>query len=207
MDPYQLPVAIQTIVRTAPNLSIKIPQIVYLPKQRVQITINAAIRQRVEQLFDMVKQEGYYQLGKTKYNGTYEIKNNQRGILSLTLSNFAFMYQMAHPVDHLTSITTDVRTGKIYALNELFKPNSPYVERISEIIKQQLTYRDIPLFEPFEQIKSDQDYYIADKALVIYFQRYEIAPRPAGYPMFPISIYELEDIIDKQGPLGMMIVD
>lgn len=41
--------------------------------------------------------------------------------------------------------------------------------------------------------------------LVVFFQRYEIGPRPLGYPMFPISIYDLQDIIDEKGSLGIMI--
>lgn len=207
MDPYRLPVPIQTMVITSPKVSIYYPQLVSLSNRKIQDHINHAILQQVYRLFHLVNQQGYFQPGKTELTGNYEIKNNQRGIISLTLSNFAYMYPMAHPVDNLTSLTTDVRTGKIYKLKDLFKPNSPYVERISELIKQQLKYRDIPLYGEFNSIKPNQDFYIADKSLVIYFQRYEIAPRPAGYPMFPISIYELEDIIDEKGPLGIMIGD
>ena len=57
----------------------------------------------------------------------------------------------------------------------------------------------------FTTIKPDQDYYIADKALVIYFQLYDLVPYAWGFPMFPISVYDIQDIIDENGPLGKML--
>ena len=48
---------------------------------------------------------------------------------------------------------------------------------------------------------------MADKALVIYFQLYDITPYVFGFPMFPISVYEIQDIIDENGPLGRMAVN
>lgn len=205
MDTYRLPVNIQTMVINAPNVTVYYPQILCLPVLKIQNSINHTILQQVHRLFYLVKKQGYFQPGKTEYTGNFEIKNNQRGIISLTLGNFAYMYPMAHPVDNLTSLTTDVRTGKVYKLKELFKPNSPYVEKISELIKIQIKQRDIPVYNEFISIRPDQDFYIADKTLVIFFQRYEIGPRPLGYPMFPISIYNLEDMIEELGPLGIMI--
>ncbi|WP_368073024.1 RsiV family protein [Virgibacillus salinus] len=53
-------------------------------------------------------------------------------------------------------------------------------------------------------MQPDQDFYIADKALVIYFQLYEITPYVFGFPMFPISVYAIKDIINEDGPLGRM---
>lgn len=179
------------------------PQITWLPNSMIQDHINRAILQEVYRMFHSINQQGYFQLGKTEVSSHYEIKNNQRGILSLTLSNFANMFPMAHPIDNLTSLTTDIRTGKIYQLKDLFKPNSPYVERISEHIKVQIKQRNLPLFKEFESIRPNQDFHIADKALIIFFQRYEIGPRPLGYPMFPISIYDLEDIIEEEGRLEL----
>lgn len=205
MDPSHYPVPIYTQAITAHNVFISYPQIIWPINFQVQNHINHTILQEVYKLFNNVRDQGYFQLGKTEMAGHYEIKNNQRGILSLTLSNFATMSSMAHPVDHLTSLTTDVRNGNMYSLKDLFKPNSNYVNVISKLVKEQIKQRQLPVFEEFKRIRPDQDYYIADKALVIYFQRYEIGPRPLGYPMFPLSIYDLQDIINEQGPLATMI--
>jgi hypothetical protein len=86
-----------------------------LTNKTYQQKINKVIYQKVYALFSKVNEQGYYQPGITEMLGDYEIKNNQRAIVSLTLSNFATMYKMAHPVTYLESITTDVWTGKIYS--------------------------------------------------------------------------------------------
>ncbi|WP_342669952.1 hypothetical protein [Pseudobacillus wudalianchiensis] len=38
----------------------------------------------------------------------------------------------------------------------------------------------------------------------MYFQLYEITPYVFGFPMFLISVYNLQDIIDENGLLGRM---
>ena len=34
---------------------------------------------------------------------------------------------------------------------------------------------------------------------------YELTPSVYGFPMFPISVYDIQDIIDENGPLGRLI--
>ncbi|HHY20883.1 MAG TPA: DUF3298 domain-containing protein [Bacilli bacterium] len=81
--------------------------------------------------------------------------------------------------------------------------NRSIVKQTQQLI--QIKQRDIFLLNGFTVIRPDQDFYIADKALVIYFQLYEITPYAYGFPMFPISVYEIQDIIDENGPLGRML--
>jgi hypothetical protein len=200
LEAFRLPVPIQTKSITSPNLSIYFPQLVLVNKS-IQQKINHDIYQKVYALFSLVNEQGYYQPGITEMLGDYEIKNNQRGIVSLTLSNFANMYSLAHPVTYMDSLTTDVRTGKIYQLKDLFKPNSDYIDRINKIIEAQIKERDIPLLEPFKGIQPNQKYYIADQTLVIYFDRYDITPGYVGFPMFPIPSYHLQNLLEEGSPL------
>ncbi len=139
--------------------------------------------------------------------GTYEIKNNQRNILSLTLANYTYHEQAAHGMTYLSSLTFDLATGQKYTLNQLFKTGSHYIARLSTQILKQISERNIPLITDFVKIRPDQDFYIADKTLVIYFQLYEITPYVYGFPMFPISVYELEDVINDNGPLAKMLAN
>lgn len=137
-------------------------------------------------------------------SGWYELKTNQRGVLSLALGNYTFPIPSAHGMTILKSLTFSIKNGKSYTLGEMFKDDSNYVQVLSDIIKQQIDKRDINLLNDFESISPDQDYYIADKCIVIYFQLYEITPYAYGFPFFPISIYEIEDIIKDDSPLGKM---
>lgn len=203
MAAQALPVSIQTMVIQLQGTTIYYPQIIQLPDTGVQQRINQTVFQSVQTLIhDQHQQQNADSF--TEMIGTYEIKTNERNVLSLTLSNYAYAYHHAHGLTLLKSLTFDVQTGKSYKLKELFKPGSDYVKVLSDIVKKQIKDRQIQSLEPFTQISPNQDYYIADKALVIFFQLYEITPYYYGFPMFPISVFDILDIIDENGPLGRM---
>ena len=89
----------------------------------------------------------------------------------------------------------------------MFIPGSNYVEVISNHIQQQIQQRNIQLLDDFTTIQPQQDFYIADKTLVIYFQLYEITPYVEGLPMFPISVFDLMDSIDENSPLSRLAIN
>lgn len=198
-----LPVSIQTMVVKQQGFTIYYPQVVGLQNMTVQQSIN----QTISQLMQFLMQQQYEQQGTNNFTemiGTFEIKTNERNVLSLSLSNYAFAYQHAHGLTLMKSLTFDTVTGKSYNLKDLFKPKSNYVEVLSKIIKKQISERNILLLDTFSHISPNQDFYIADKSLVLYFQVYEITAYYIGFPMFPISVFEIQDIIDENGPLGRM---
>jgi hypothetical protein len=152
----------------------------------------------------MLSDQGYYSNPRTQVTASYEVKTNERGVLSLSLNNYAFAGG-AHGMTIIKSLTFDVSTGRIYSLADLFKPGSDYQRVLSAIIEKQIKEREIPVINEFTGIKPDQDYYIADKVLVVYFQLYDLTPYAYGFPEFPITVYQVEDIVDENGPLGRMI--
>lgn len=199
----QLPVQVSTVPFKAPNILIYYPIIKGMQNKMAQQKINDAILTNVQFL---IKKQDYYEHPElTEISGYYELKTNERRILSLTLINFAYTQHAAHGMTYLTGLTFDVNTGESYTLKDLFKPGSSYVQTISNIIDLQIKKREMTLLHGFSGIKPDQDFYIADKCLVIFFQLYEITAYVYGFPMFPISVYELADIIDEEGPLGKML--
>ena len=200
------PVQIVTrVIRLGPNQTIYYPQIFHLKNPVVQYLINQAIAWEIQSLIQ--KQTAERPDSVVEMLGTYEIKNNQRNILSLTLANYTYHEQAAHGMTYLSSLTFDLATGQKYTLNQLFKTGSHYIARLSTQILKQISERNIPLITDFVKIRPDQDFYIADKTLVIYFQLYEITPYVYGFPMFPISVYELEDVINDNGPLAKMLAN
>ncbi|WP_082174493.1 DUF3298 and DUF4163 domain-containing protein [Bacillus sp. FJAT-27231] len=198
-----LPVNTYTVkVGGSPNKTVFYPQLFRMQNQEVERAINRAIRERNQQLIN--EQIGNMPSSVEEMIGYYEIKNNQREVLSLSLINYAYHYHAAHGMTYIKSLTFDLRTGRLYQLKDLFKPRSDYVKRLSVLIDEQIKQRNIQLLDGFTAIRPDQDFYIADKTLVIYFQLYEITPYVVGFPMFPISVFDLEDIVDENGPLGRM---
>ena len=140
----------------------------------------------------------------TYITGFYEIKTNQREVLSITLNGLGDFHG-AHPSNIVRSLSFDVTTGKAYKLGELFKPNSGYLKKISDIIAAEIKRREIPLLEDFEGISPEQDYYIADKNLIIYFQQYQITPYYVGLPYFSIPLYDISDMIVEDNILDRML--
>lgn len=198
-----LPIPIQTLTFNNPHVLIYAPFVRSEDQNPPFKIMNETI---LHQMQTLIRKQNYYQHpNQTEVWGYYEVKTNERRVLSLTLSNYAYTHKAAHGMTYMKGLTFDVDSGKEYALKDLFKPGSPYVQILSKIINEQIKKRDILLLNGFSTIKPDQDFYIADKCLVIFFQLYEITAYVFGFPMFPISVYELEDIIDENGPLGKML--
>ncbi|MDC7763929.1 DUF3298 domain-containing protein [Priestia aryabhattai] len=171
---------------------------VYYPA--VQHSINSKILQRTNEL---IRQQGYEENPDTEETGYYELKTNERNVLSLTLVNFAYSGG-AHGLTVVVPLTFNVLTGKTYQLKDLFKKDSNYVSVLSKIVGAQIKERDIMVLGEYKGIKPDQDFYIADKSLVLFYQLYDLAPYAYGIPYFPISIYAIQDIIADESPLGQM---
>ncbi len=184
------------------SLQIDYPVVVEMANTTVQYTINSRIIALINKL---IKESGYYDPAtKTTVQVWYEIKSNERGILSLSIGMYYYADRAAHGMTIIKSLTFNTKDGRVYKLGDLFKKGSDYVKVLSDIIKLQIKERDIPLIDDFKSISPNQDFYIADKALVVYFQLYDIAPYAYGLPFFPISVYQLSDIIKEDGPLGKM---
>ena len=167
----------------------------------MQRQINETILQLVNRL---IKETDYSSIPQVEITGTYELKNNQRGVLSLSILNYWYSGG-AHGMTVVRSLTFNVETGQAYSLADLFKPGSDYVRVISGLVSQQIQQRQIPLLDTYKGIQPNQDFYIADKSLVVYYQLYELAAYVYGILYFPISVYELQDIINENGPLANML--
>jgi hypothetical protein len=198
-----LPVQIKTgKVCNGPNQQVYFPRVIEMHNSRLEQMINRAIVGQTQQLINL--QVGESPSTVVEMLGTYEVKNNQRDVLSFTFSNYTYHHQAAHGMTYINSLTFDLKQGKIVHVKDLFKPDSDYINRISNLIQTQITARDIPLLEDFTTIQPNQDFYLADKTLVIYFQLYELTPYVFGFPMFPLSVYDLQDISVEDGPLGRL---
>ncbi|MCH1624009.1 DUF3298 and DUF4163 domain-containing protein [Fredinandcohnia quinoae] len=201
--PISLPVSIKSFkISSGPKKFVYYPQVFGMENPKLQNDINRIIVKQTQDLINL--QTGDTPESVVEMIGSFEIKNNQRQVLSLSLSNYTYHYHAAHGNTFIKSITFDLIKGKIDTLKDLFKPGSDYIQRLSTLIHEQIKHRNIDLISDFTVISPDQDFYIADKTLVIYFQLYQITPYVFGFPMFPISVYDIQDIINEDGPLGRL---
>ncbi|RKP50095.1 DUF3298/DUF4163 domain-containing protein [Cohnella endophytica] len=194
-----LPIRVRTM--TAKNVKINVPYVNGGTTKAAQMAMNKKIASANQAL---LKEQGFPSKDIQQMDGTFESKTNERGVLSLSLLNYTFTGG-AHGNTLQKSLTFDANTGRSYKLGELFKKDSGYEARLNAIIQAQIKARQLPLLVDYPGITPDQDFYIADKSLVIYFPLYAIVPYAWGFPYFPISVFDIQDIIDEDGPLGFMM--
>lgn len=92
-------------------------------------------------------------------------------------------------------------TGEEYKLRDLFKIDADYVSLVSDTVRDEINERikegKLPdhFLVPFQTIKDDQDFYLSNHALVVYFQQYEYFPYAAGIQEFPVEFPALRDML------------
>lgn len=199
-----LPVMVRTRIERKGEAIFYIPELFGHWNPYVERDINWHMYEAIRKLADQQHAEQDVEQF-SEMIATFEIKTNERNVLSVAFSNYAYEDGFAHGLTLMDSLTFDIVTGKRYTLAELFKPDADYVNELTKIVNAQVKERNIPTFEDRVTVAKDQPFYIADKSLVLYYPLYAITPYYYGLPKFPISVYELESIVDEAGPLGRML--
>jgi len=181
-----------------PNTAITYPYISGLNNQRAECTINTTITEGVHKL---IRMHGYSTIPIADMVGTYEIKLNSHCVLSLVLINYAIHNLEAHGMTYQLAYTFNLRNGHVYTLAELFKPRSPYVNRINDMIKQQIQDREIQLIHEFKSIDANQSFYLTDKDLVIFFPIYQYTPYYYSILTFSIPYTAISDLLAHNSPI------
>lgn len=198
------PVAVETFEYHWNGTTIYYPQMVKHSELHIEQKINRQIEKTVKQLIEAQKVQQDIQTFDQMI-GLYEIKTNERNVLSLTLTNYAIHAHAAHGLTLKVAMNFELKTGENWDLSKQFIPDSDFLSKLTKLVNQQIEMRDFPVFNEPVMVHSDQDYYIADKALVLFYQIYDISPYYVGLPMFPISVYEIEDILTDDSLLSRML--
>ncbi|SMF89951.1 Protein of unknown function [Paenibacillus uliginis N3/975] len=203
MTYYEPPVEIRTLTYSAPGTVIQYPQVTGLANRQAEERINRAIILQIQEMQRI--QQGVQTGTNPETTGHFEIKTNERGLLSLLLSNYTYSIPMAHGYTVAKALTFSTRTGQSYNLSDLFRPGSNYLAFLTADVNRQIKERNIPTLEGnVIAVQPSQDFYLADKSLVIFYPLYAITPYYVGFPMFPISVYSLQSIAAENGPLMIL---
>ncbi len=197
---FPTPLIVQSAEAAFPKAQLYIPHVSGGKQAAADAKMNKVLLQGSQHLVDS---QGPLTDPRAEMLALYELKTNEKEVLSISLVNYAYTGG-AHGATLVKSYSFDSSTGEVSELKDLFKPGADYITPISKHIKAALESRGITTFEPFKSIKPNQDFYIADRSLVIYFQQYEIAPYSYGLLYFPISIYDLQNIINDKGLLAKL---
>ncbi|SNS75885.1 protein of unknown function [Anaerovirgula multivorans] len=180
------------------RIGLTYPDIIGLDNEDIQQAINGTIQ---EEIYKMIIEQGYEEDYTKEIWGDYKVELNEYNLLSVLIYIHSYSKGAAHGLTALKAINFDLQSGKTYELADLFIKNSGYVNKINELIKEEMVEKDIPMLVEFETIDKKQDFYLTKEALTVFFQLYEYTPYAYGIPEFGIPYNELEDIVNKQGPL------
>src|SRR5699024_4091054 len=189
-----LPVGLETLAYRWNRSRIDDPQMVQHSGLQIAQKIDDQTERKVRQLIEAQKVQQYIQTFDQMI-GLYEIKTNERNVFSLSLMNYSIHEYAAHGLTLKVGMNFNLETGENWDLSKQFIPGSDFLSKLTRLVNQQIEMRDFPVFNEPVTVRSDQDYYIADKALVLFYQIYDISPYYVGLPMFPISVYEIENIL------------
>jgi len=138
------------------------------------------------------------------YEGGFSLVFSRKGLIVLSETGYSYPFGAAHGMPVMNHVHIDVRTGRFYELKDLFKKGSNYTGILTQIVRDQITEMaqsedTLYWLDSYDGISSDQQFYINENGLNLYFQPYEIAPYAAGFPTFLVTFDEISDIIDKDG--------
>lgn len=141
--------------------------------------------------------------GEASYNGDFSVHFFRKQLLVLELEGYTYPFGAAHGMPTRDFAHIDLKTGEFYRLEDLFKPGSDYVKKLSAIVGERI--KNDPQYsyvfpDSYKGIAPDQPFYVDEEALTLYFAPYEIAPYAAGFPSFRIPYAEIMGLIRTEGP-------
>ncbi len=183
------------------KLTLQYPELKGLDNAEVQSKLNslfsrlaAEAKGRGHEIEQYIGQDEITRHIKAEVYFDYQVKYNQSGLLSIVFMDY-FYSGGAHGGTVQSSYTFDLKTGREYKIKDLFKDGSDYISVINSEVKKQMQERDMTvLLAPFDSIKADQDYYLSNNAVVVYFQQYEYLPYAYGIPEFAVDFSLLKDM-------------
>ncbi len=176
------------------------PKAVNLPS-KVRSKVNSAIKKAA---YDAIPD---YDPGTSVIEAvsSYKTTLNMKGILSLRFEDYFYPEMAAHGVTGVSSVTVDLKTGRVYEFDQLFIKGSNYQAVLDQIIHAQIVAEQIPLLKPFAGVGPDEDYYLTPDSLVIYYQPYVYTPGAYGVLEFKIPYSQITGVIDPDGAIGRVL--
>lgn len=167
------------------------PQFRGMANPVLQKQLNDQIKARV---YELTKRDVFEGEEQRYYWTRYEVPYDN-SLVSIRLNQSINVPHAAHPANYIASITLDKKTGKELAFADLFKPNTPYIEKVNQLARQEISKMGINLFKPFEGVSPNQEFYLTKEALVIYVQEGEYTPHAYGPLVVVLPYAGLKDVL------------
>jgi hypothetical protein len=174
------------------------------------LNIQGKINKKLEEIFIAKHREGSEKDATTgeffitfeTYFDVAQIKN----LLIITRWEYFYEIGAVHGQTFKNVSHIDLLTGQFYELKNLFKNNCRFTEKLISIVHNKFTLSkgseewNVYLVEKIDSLPSNQEFIITKNALIIYYQKYEIACFAAGFPSFTIDFNDIDHLFDKNAP-------
>ncbi len=136
----------------------------------------------------------------------YTITRETENLVSILLSIEYQIVGAAHPGHEFQTVNFDMKRGNFLTLKDFFKPNTPYLQRISEYcvadLKRQVAEGK---YNSLNQIIKDgagpneenfRNFTLSDQGLTIHFEEYQVGPYAAGPAEVTIPLSQIQDLLN-----------
>lgn len=142
------------------------------------------------------------------YYGNFKILFYKGNLLVLDLIGYYSKLNEDSVFQVRKTLIINLITGKLHEIKDLFTDGSKWNVSINKIISQMI--KEDPQYEfifphSFKGIDKNQDFYIDNKNLYIYYHPGEIAPKAAGFVAFTIPFKTIEKVMNKDGELYKLL--
>lgn len=139
------------------------------------------------------------------------IQSGKRPIISIRFSVQGYIGGMAHPYHHHFVLNYDLDNREQIDLNDLFKPDTDYLETLSDFTRSVLSRRLHDQHQIMEGTTPSADNFknwnIKPNGLLITFDEYQVAPYIYGAQTVLVPYSVLKQIIDPDSPIAACVMN
>lgn len=177
-----------------------------LPSAEFEKSVNAELKQQVDSslvAFDSLAAENSDKVrmgNRCVLNITWDEKYNKNGFLSVVEEEYVYTGG-AHGTTARIPKNIDITGEKVIKLKDLFTDDG-YVTTLNRLINERLTEHSDEYSELWEkpEIKAEhqENFYLEDGKLVIFYQPYELSYYARGFVEFPLPLEELSGYLKEE---------
>jgi len=135
--------------------------------------------------------------GMPKYYLLFSVERFDDRVISILFKEMVYTGG-AHPINYLFAVNYDFKLEKKLSLRDLFINKYDYKKVINKKVKSFFVMNKQSVINKFKTIRDDQDFYLSDYGIVVFFQRYEYTCYSFGSPNIPISYREFGKSFKKE---------
>lgn len=154
---------------------------------------------------------------KSYAEGGYVVEYENDRLVSLLFSAEWYLRGAAHPYHTIHPYVFDKKLGKLVPVQDLFKPNSSYLDYVSSYARADLVQQskegDAGFTYDEEMLKSGTEAVLENfrhalplkEGLVFYFDEYQVAPYAAGSQQVVVPYGKLKAYVEPTSAIGELV--